>query len=343
MEKNKKLIAAIAIAMIAVSAMGCKMIEKTPEAIQKTVIATVGNESITKGDLDKRLTSYIAQLKQQYGADYESNSKAKDQLKQAKQQMLNGLVTQKVLLQKATELNLKPSDDEINSQIDKQINDFKAQYPEEGKWESALQENGFTEDEYRKLVQDDIIAEAVQKDMVKDVAVTDDDAQAYYDQNKDSKFSTPGDIDYDKSLTDANALKAKIDSGEDFSELAKSNSADTGSKANGGDLGFVEYNSTNMVKEFMDGFKNLKEGEVSQPVKSQFGYHIIKVTGVTDKGANVAHILVTDRKDSKVTPFDQVKDQVKQSLLQQKQQDTFSSTLDQWKKDLKVKTYEDKL
>ena len=56
MKKIKKIIATVAILTIAVSAMGCKMIEKTPEAIQKTVLATVGNEKITKGDLDKQIS-----------------------------------------------------------------------------------------------------------------------------------------------------------------------------------------------------------------------------------------------------------------------------------------------
>lgn len=344
MKKLKKLIAVVAISMIAVSAMGCKMIEKTPEAIQKTVLATIGNETVTKGDLDKQLVSYTAQLKQQYGADYENNSQVKDQLKQAKQQALNNLVTQKVLLQKATLLNLKPSDDDINSQVDKQLNDTKSQYPGEGQWESVLQQNGFTEDDYKKLLQDEIIMEAVQKDMVKDIEITDDDVKASYDKDKDTKYSkgagatashiliaekaSDGSVDFDASLKKANDIKAKIDSGADFATLAKENSADPGSKDNGGSLGFVAYDSTQLVKEFMDAFKNLKEGEVSAPVKSQYGYHIIKATGI---------------KAAEVTPFDQVKDQIKQTLLQQKQQDTFNSTLEQWKKDLNVKTYEDRL
>jgi foldase protein PrsA len=78
----------------------------------------------------------------------------------------------------------------------------------------------------------------------------------------------------------------------------------------------------------MDAFKTLKEGEVSQPVKSQFGYHLIKATGL--KGAEV-------------TPLDQVKDEIKSTVLQQKQKDTFNAKIAEWKTDLKVKTNEDKL
>lgn len=341
LKKLKKFIAVIAIAAISASAMGCKMIEKTPEAIQKTVLATVGDEKITKGDLDKEVGP---QLKQQFGDDYETNDKAKDQVKQAKQQGLNNLVTQKILLQEAVKLNLKPSDDELNSKADETINKYKAQYSEEGQWDSVLQQSGLTEDQLRELIKNQSVMQAVQQSIVGDVTVTDDDVQAAYDKDKDSKYSTgaganvahiliaektsDGQIDYDASLAKANDIKAKLNAGSDFASLAKENSADPGSKDKGGDLGFVAYNSTQMVKEFVDGFKDLKEGEISAPVKSQFGYHIIKATGL---------------KAAQVTPFDQVKDQIKSTLLQQKQGDAFNSKITEWKTDLKVKTYEDRL
>jgi foldase protein PrsA len=341
LKRIKKFIATIAMLTIAVSAMGCKMVEKTPEAIQNTVLATVGNEKITKGDLDKQID---AQLKQQFGNDYATNDKVKDQVKQAKQQGLDGLVSQKVLLQEADKLGLKPSDDDLNKQVDDQINQYKAQYPGEGQFEGVLQQNGLTEDQLRELIKDSLITQAVQTSIVKDVTVTDDDVQTYYNENKDSKYSvgagatvshiliaekaSDGSVDFDASLTKANAIKAKLDAGADFATLAKENSADPGSKDQGGNLGFQPYNTTQLVPEFVNGFKNLKEGEISAPVKSQYGYHIIKATGL---------------KEAQVTPLDQVKDQIKSSLLQQKQGDAVNSKIEEWKKDLNVKTYEDRL
>ena len=69
MKRIRKLIAVAALCTLAVSAMGCKMIEKTPEAVQRTVYATVGDEKITKADMDEEMQSTINQLKQQYGDD----------------------------------------------------------------------------------------------------------------------------------------------------------------------------------------------------------------------------------------------------------------------------------
>lgn len=73
----------------------------------------------------------------------------------------------------------------------------------------------------------------------------------------------------------AKDLKAKIDGGADFAELAKANSSDTGSAVNGGDLGW--FGPGMMVKPFEDAVVALKPGEVSAPVKSDFGWHIIKL------------------------------------------------------------------
>jgi len=332
LKKIKKIIATVAVLTIAVSAMGCKMIEKTPEAIQKTVIATVGEEKITKGDLDKIMSRYDAQLKQQYGNDYATNDKMKTQITQIKKQQLDNLVTEKIFLKKATDLNLKPSDDEINKKIDEQITQIKAQYPAEGQFESVLKENGITEDELKESFKTQIIASAVQDDIIKDVEVTDEDVQIYYDENKDAQYKVGAGATASHILVadeeTAKKLKAKLDAGADFAKLAKENSTDPGSKDKGGNLGFVAYNSKDLVAEFMEGFKTLKEGEVSAPVKSQFGYHLIKATGL---------------KGEEVTPLDKVKDQIKSTLLQQKQSEAFKSKLDEWKTELKVKTYEDKM
>lgn len=329
MKKIRKIIAAVAILTIAVSAMGCKMIEKTPEAIQKTVLATVGNEKITKGDLDKQI---IPQLKQKFGDDYATNTKVTDQVKQAKTQTLTSLVTQNILMQKATELNLKPSDDEINSKVDETMNGYKTQYPEEGQFQEALKQAGLTEDELKDSLKKEIIMNAVHQDVVKDITVTDDDIQAEYDKNKDTQYSVSAGATVAHILVAdeeiAKGLKAKLDAGADFATLAKENSTDPGSKDKGGTLGFVPYNSTQLVPEFVAGFKDLKEGEVSQPVKSQFGYHIIKATGL--KGAEV-------------TPLDKVKDQIQQTLLQQKQTEIFNAKVEEWKTALKVKTYPEQL
>ncbi|WP_105177528.1 peptidylprolyl isomerase [Clostridium cagae] len=343
MNKIKKIVASVVVATLAFSIVGCKMIEKTPESIKNTVLATVGKEKITQGDLDRDLKSITESLKQKYGENYESNADIKDQLKELKTQYLNAIVNEKVILAKSTELNLRPNDEELNKEVDEAVNYYKTAYQTEEQYNAFLEQNGFTEDEFKEYQKNQAVVRYVYQDMVKDVEVNDDDIQKYYDENKETQFSTPGEIDFDKSLQQANEIKSQLDGGANFSEVAKEKSQDPGTKDNGGSLGFIEYSSTKYVKEFMDGFKDLKEGEISQPIKSQFGYHIIKVTGVKDDGAEVAHILVADKGEGTVTPLEDVKEDIRGQLLQKKQSDVFNEKIEEWKKDVGVKIHDKNL
>jgi peptidyl-prolyl cis-trans isomerase C len=101
----------------------------------------------------------------------------------------------------------------------------------------------------------------------------------------------------------AKELYDKVSAGEDFAKLAEANSNDPGSKADGGKLGF--FSKGQMVKEFEEAAFALKKGEVSKPVKTQFGWHVIKIE---------------DRRPKPLPTFDQVKDKILGNMVQQKGQ-----------------------
>ncbi|HEV6967630.1 MULTISPECIES: peptidylprolyl isomerase [Roseateles] len=134
--------------------------------------------------------------------------------------------------------------------------------------------------------------------------VTDAEAQAEYDKFKAANSGNEyraRHILVEKE-EDAKALIAQIKGGASFEELAKKNSKDTGSAANGGDLDFA--NPNNFVPEFSKAMTALQKGEMTQePVKSQFGYHIIKLE---------------DIRPATFPAFDDVKAQIKQRIEQQK-------------------------
>lgn len=104
---------------------------------------------------------------------------------------------------------------------------------------------------------------------------------------------------------EAKALKEKIDKGADFAQLAKENSKDPGSKDDGGNLGYFGHGQ--MVPQFEDVVFKLKKGEVSDPVKTQFGWHLVKLE---------------DRRVKQPPAFEIVKDRIIQSLLLRKAQQT---------------------
>jgi peptidyl-prolyl cis-trans isomerase C len=109
-------------------------------------------------------------------------------------------------------------------------------------------------------------------------SVSDADIKAFYDKQAELMKQNPQvrarHILVEKE-EDAKALRARIVKGEDFGKLAKESSKDPGSGANGGDLGFMQRGQT--VPAFDEMLFKLKPGEMSEPVKTEFGYHIIKV------------------------------------------------------------------
>ncbi|MFC5473666.1 SurA N-terminal domain-containing protein [Paraherbaspirillum soli] len=131
------------------------------------------------------------------------------------------------------------------------------------------------------------------------VAVSDADVKSYYDQNVDKRYTTPEQrrashilisLKKDASAVEQAAAKAKAENllaqvrknPAEFAKLAKANSQDTASAELGGDLGY--FGNGMMVKPFEDAVSKLKQGEISGLVQSDFGYHIIELTGIKPAG-----------------------------------------------------------
>ena len=128
------------------------------------------------------------------------------------------------------------------------------------------------------------------EDIAATITVDEDEVRAIYDDNLESYISeekrdtrhillsTTSGEDEDAQLAKAQELVTQLQAGGDFAEIAKANSQDPGSAANGGSLGLIELGQ--MVPEFESATFALEEGAISEPVKTQFGYHIIQVTKV---------------------------------------------------------------
>ena len=145
--------------------------------------------------------------------------------------------------------------------------------------------------------------------VLSEVTVTDDEVKSYYDNNKD-QFVEPATARAKHILVadeaEADKIKAEIESNAiSFEDAAKKYST-CPSKEQGGDLG--NFGRGMMVPEFEDAAFNAEIGKVTNPVKTQFGYHLI---------------LVEDKTDAKEKKFEDVKDQVTQQLIQQAQQNKY--------------------
>lgn len=171
-----------------------------------------------------------------------------------------------------------------------------------------------------------MLAQAAMRNAIKDVTISDDEAKKFYDDNP-RVFTQPEKIHARHILVSGDENLARVQellkAGTSFDVVAKEHSIDPGSAANGGDLG--EFPRGVMVKEFEDAAFNLREpGEISAPVKTQFGWHIIKLE---------------DRIPEATTPFEQVKPQVLQELQERKTQDILKNRSEELEKVYKVERF----
>ena len=143
------------------------------------------------------------------------------------------------------------------------------------------------------------------------ISITEDETKAYFEANR-ATFVQEKQVKASHILVDteekANEVKAKLVNGGDFVQLAKEYSTDTATKDNGGDLGF--FGSGVMAPEFEKVAFSLNVGGVSDPVKTEYGYHIIKVI---------------DKKDAQEANYEQSKAAIKETLLEQKVDEGYGS------------------
>ena len=204
------------------------------------------------------------------------------------EQVIQQLVYEKVLSDK-----YEVTDKEINAKLD----ELKEQMGDN--FQMALASSGYSSEE--DLKRDLKIGLLQEKAATADIKVTEKELKEAYKNAKPEVKARHILVEDEKT---AKEVKAKLDKGEDFAKLAKEYSKDTGSAANGGDLGW--FGAGKMVPEFEEATYALKKNEISEPVKSEHGYHIIQLL---DKKKKESYEKMKDKLeyDLKVSKIDQAK------------------------------------
>ena len=198
----------------------------------------------------------------------------------------------------------------------------------------------------KEMVKEQLILAKLQDVMIEgDTNVTDEDIKAYYDQHRDEYTVGAGaDMKHvlvrvpegadEATVTAAEEtteqIKEALDNGLTFEELYKKASAegvDT-DKYVAEDLGYVQYDEPNFDPLFLAGVKDVKEGQVSDPIQSSFGYHFVKVTGI---------------KGETVLALDDVKDSIRETLVSDAEYQLYSNCLQNWLDESEIVTYEDRI
>ncbi|TYB31709.1 MAG: peptidylprolyl isomerase [Candidatus Mcinerneyibacterium aminivorans] len=274
------------------------------------IIAKVNDQEITQKELDNLINAY----KQQ--------NQKKEISEQEEKNLLERIVQSYLLIEEAKDRGLEVDD----SMVEKQLQQYYQYYKGEENFKKLLKNQGISFENFKDKLRTDLKAQVtVNNEVEKKVDVTSEDINKYYEENKESMkakeavkakhilFSKEEYDSEEEALEKAKKVKEKIEEGKDFEKMAKKHS-DCPSKEKGGDLG--SFTRGKMVPKFEEAAFNLDVNEISDPVKTKFGYHIIKKE---------------DHSPAKDLELEEVKDQIRKTLFDQKSQAVINDLLEELK------------
>jgi parvulin-like peptidyl-prolyl isomerase len=323
---TKRLVAAILVLLL-VGAVG--VIAGCGGVLPKDAMAKVGQTYITQAQFDARVADFEAQ----YAGQTPDPATDPEGYTQFQRDVLDYMVMYQLAVQKAPSFNVSVTDAEVQTEIDNILNTSFG--GDQTQFDAALKAQNMTLDQLKLNYKESMLLQKVYDAVTKDITtVPDADIAAYYDAHKSDYFTdetrtarhiliapkssasdtsttagssttttaAPTEADWAAALATAQKVRADLVGGADWTTEAAQYSDDTGTKDSGGDLGTITKGE--MVAEFETAVFSLKLNEISQPVKTIYGYHIIQVTGITpakqgtldDVKADINTTLVNDKK-----------------------------------------------
>ena len=317
MSSPKIVVSLLAAALLAFGLAACGTDDDT--AVPSDAVAVVGNEKISKAEFDQLMD----QARESYKGQKREFPKAGTEEYQAlRGQAMQFLVQRAQFEQKAEDFDIEVTDEDV----DKRLAQLKKQYfkDDEKKYQDQLKQQGLDEDQVKEDIRAQLIQEKIYAEVTKGAKVSDNEVEATYKKNK-SQYVQPATRNVRHILVKkkqlADQLYGQLQNGGNFAALAKQHSQDPSSKNQGGKL-TISRGQT--VPPFDRAAFSLVNNAISQPVKTQYGWHIIQPLGPVKK--------------SKTTPLAQVKEAIRQQLLQEKKQSEMTSWVNGVRKDFAGKT-----
>lgn len=312
----KKSIVMVMVLCLAVFVLGCNA-NKTDKSI-----AEVNGEKITQADFNALYAVLRADYETSQGTKLDE-SKDKAVIDQIKTNTYDNLVLQKLIRQDAEKNGIKLDTKEVDEYLN-YIKESRNSTDKEG-YKKFLEETKFTEKGLREYLETQQLNSKLADKVTARISAGEKEASQYYEQNK-TEFMDQGGIQIYHILVEdektARDIINKLNNGGDFSALAKEFSIDTSNKDQGGDLGLVNED-TQFVTEFKTAALALQPGEYTkEPVKSQYGYHIIK-SG--------------DKKEPRQKTFEEVKATVIAQLENKQKDQAYKEYMEELKKNADIK------
>src|SRR6266540_1712368 len=283
----------------------------TPDIPVDRIVAVVGDQALLWSDVLTGVNQRRAQ-----GLTLPADSAGQAALAKT---VLNELIDEEILVQKAKQLKLEASETEIATSVDRQLKSVREQFKSDDEYRAELRKAGFgTPEEYRRNLVDQFRRQALQqkaftelRKRVKPVAITEQEINEAFERSKDALKKRPALVTFRQIIiapkpsaaakararAHAESLLVEIRKGGDFETIAKRESMDPGTKALGGDLGWNRRGS-GLVPECERAMFALNPGDISDLVETAFGYHIIRVDRVQSAEVHAHHILIAPVVDS---------------------------------------------
>lgn len=315
-KKHRLLLAALTITVLAVFLAGCGMVRVNPEVDNNTVVAKVSGEEIKKEEFKKVFEIFKNQYEKQFGTEvWEQELEGRKFIEVAREKLLDMLVDERLQLKKATELGITVTDEEVNSEIE----NTKKYFDTEEKFNEYLKVQGMDLEYFKQSMRKELIISKLTEKLTANIAVTDEEVKVYYDTHQSEFMKVKASHVLLDTKEEAEKILARAKAGEDFAELAKQNSKDPSAKENSGNLDYFGHGD--MVEPFEKAAFALKPGEISDVVQTDFGFHVIKV------------------EDSKLDTFEDVKEQLKATMLSDKKNAEYEKLLADMRKNANIETY----
>jgi parvulin-like peptidyl-prolyl isomerase len=309
----RKLLPLLLLALAATLVAACGSSESA-KTVPPGAVALVGEKPIEKADLDRLLT----QTKTNYEARKQGFPEVgTPEYENLKSTLLMGLVRQSQWEQAGAAMGIRVSDKEIDTRLDA----LKQQYfkGDDDKFKAELVKQGLTVEQLRDQLRGRLLSNKIYSAIIKKVKVTDPEIKAYYDDHK-AQYLQPESREVRHILVKkqslAEELYAKLKNGANFATLARKYTQDTTSKADGGKLTAFKGKTVAPFDKFVFA---AKKGDLSKPIKTEFGWHVIEV--------------LSEVKPPATQPLAASKDTIKATLLQQQQ----NQALKTWVKDAQSK------
>ncbi len=289
------------------------------DEVPADAIASIDGTEVPKSEFD----ALISQAKKSYELQKRDFPKAgSPEYNTLKNQAVQFLVQRTQFEIKAEELDVEVTEKQVNDRLAQ----IKKQYfsGDDKKYQEQLKQQGLTEESVKRDIRAQLVQEGIFKKVTEDIKVTDKEIEEYYNKNK-TQFGTPEQRDVRHILVptkkQADDLYGQLQDGGDFAALAKKFSKDPASAAQGGKLTIARGQT---VAPFDQTAFLLNKGQVSRPVKTQYGFHIIEP--------------LTDVKPAETTPLKDVKESIRQQLLQTKRNEAMTSWVEETKKEFGEET-----